>query len=296
MSRGAYCKLLGALVLVAQAGCSHTVVTQLPPPPVGARVQAPVVVALLGVRDLRMQKGGVKTHAEERFQPPPPADPYYGRRAPVPMDPWSRYDPVPPPMTRPGEDVRLRATGELGVDEVAVPLLDGFAQRFEERLGPGALRDAQDDPLSEDPDATRAAAFLTSYPIYGAAVWLEVTAARAQLPDMSTLAGMLTMAACCTGGLFALAFLIPLSLDTPTQLRVRAYLVRRDAPQQPLAAAFQDERTVEARGSAGFDVDRFRADVADLVARNAGMRLAEDLANRLTDTPTSTSDWTGKGP
>ncbi len=281
MHRVATHVLLWIAVPVLGMGCTHTLVTRLPALPQAQPVAQPPLVALLGVRDLRLQKGGGKTHKEERFTTSPPADPYFYRRSPVPMDPWNRYDPVPPPMTRPPDDVRLRPTGELGVDEVAIPLLDGFAQRFRERLGDAALRDASDDPLAEDPDATRATAFLTRYPSYAAAVWLEVTAANAQLPDMTTLAGIMTMAACCTGGLFALAFLIPLSLDTPAELRVRAYLVRRDRPLEVVAAAVGDKRTVEARGSAGFDVDRFRADVADLLAHHAGLRLADELANNL---------------
>jgi hypothetical protein len=82
---------VAALLGLASAGCSHTLVTRLPaPPPVGMRTEAPAV-ALLGTVDLRLRRGGGKTHEREGFTAPS-ADPSYAQRYPLPLDVAERYN------------------------------------------------------------------------------------------------------------------------------------------------------------------------------------------------------------
>ncbi|MEW5854509.1 MAG: hypothetical protein AB2A00_37380 [Myxococcota bacterium] len=247
-------------------------------PPVATRV----LVALLAPVDLRLQRGGVKTHERERVPTLREEQPL--SRYPYPLDPWNRYGPPPTTWDTP-EQTRLKPTGQLGTDEVLDPVSDAFAARLAQRLGTDAVRDASADPLAEQPDPARVAGFLTAYPAYDAVAWVEILAARAELPDQSNLNSLFTMISLCTVGAFSWLFLIPLDLDTPVEVRARAFLVRRSALKEPLAAAVREKRTVKARGSAGFDVDDFRADVAVTMGTLVGARLADELANRLDAPP-----------
>ncbi|MBI5495697.1 MAG: hypothetical protein HY904_11785 [Deltaproteobacteria bacterium] len=265
----------------ALAACGYTIQTRFPDPePVEA--QSGPLVALLGGTDLRLRRGGGATHKDVRtpLEPVlPPADPYAARRYPYAYpDPFSPFGVPQAPQT----DTQRVATGELGTDEALPPLLDALAARLKAHLGDDAVRDASADPLAADPDAARAAAFLAHYRDYDAATWVELIDAHARLPDTSLLASTLNGLACCTLGVGALLFLVPVPLDTTVRFRARAYLVRSGSAP-PLSAAATREQKLKARGSPGFDLDAFRADVADRLGRDVGRELADKLVDGLED-------------
>jgi hypothetical protein len=199
------------------------------------------------------------------------------RRTPSSADPWLGFG-VPPPRFE--ESVRHVPTGELGTQEIAVPLEDGFARGLAEAFGGGRVRDARDDILAAQPDVARAAAFLRAFPAYDAAVWIEVLQARTELPDWSVLTSLAGFASLCSLGLLSWVFLVPVSLDTDVEVETRAYLLLRRTPSEPLAVGVSGKKRIQARGSVGFDVDRFRADVADLAGNMVGQELARELSDR----------------
>ncbi len=277
----------------AAGACTYTVHAVLPQPaelpPQKTETEtepaprAGPLMAYLGAVDLRLRRGGGRTHQEERV---PSSQPMWGPRLGMtPWDPWNRLDPNPG-MPGPGrEDVRQVATGELGTQEVTVPLADAFAERWTADLGGQNFRDASEDPLATDPDPARAVAFLQQFPQYDGAVWLEVVRARAELPDVTAMQGLVALGTVCTLGVGALAYLVPLNLDTPVDFAVRAYVVKRAEPDVPLAASVEEKSTLEASGSVGFDVDAFRADLAGRLAESGGARLAAALTSALLGKP-----------
>ena len=159
--------------------------------------------------------------------------------------------------------------------------MDAFAARFGAILGEDRVRDASEDPLADQPDATRAQAFLARYPVYDAVMWTELMEAHAELPDENALQSLFTLATICSVGLLSWVFFIPVDLATPVTLKARAYLILRTAPTAPVAAAVVEDMKIEARGSVAFEENRFRADVADVAARTVGIKLADELARRL---------------
>lgn len=272
---------LGRRVLAVALGCAglacgHTLLTKPRALDAVNLTAGPVpTVALLGAVDMRLKRGGGKTHERDVDVAPLNPDPYYARRYPYPLDPWNRYD--VPPRSLPRESAHFIATGELGTQEVTVPLVEALMARLTEHLGEDNVRNASEDPLADEPDLGHAQAFLASYPGYDAVVWLEVLTAHATLPDTAALQSVMTLGACMTLGVGAVVFLVPVTLDTPVELGVRAYVVTREHPTAPLGTAVAQKLVVKARGSTAFDVDKFRADVADLVLRDAGATLADNL-------------------
>src|SRR5437870_10493843 len=115
------------LLVLLLGGCSYTVKPLVVAPSPGP-ASKPLLLALLSPIDVREQKGGVKTHQEERFVRPQPYNRYI-----YPLDPWNDVD--PPPTMRPQEETRVRPTGEVGTDEILIPTTDSFARRLKARVG-----------------------------------------------------------------------------------------------------------------------------------------------------------------
>lgn len=267
-----------AAALVSGA-CSYKLTAPALSPPAGPSAYQPALVAMLAPVDMRKREGGVKTHTAETV-PGPSADPYWNSPYPYPLDPWNSYY-SPPAHSPPSREVRLKPTGVLATEEVLEPLVDSFSARLRERLGAQVLRDATADPLAELPDPSRALAFLSAYPVYDAAVWVEVLAAKAQLPEHTILANAIQLTSICSLGGLAWLYLVPVDLETPVELRARAFLIRRSSPSAPLGAAIKETMTVKAKGSVAFDVDSFRADVGAVAGGVAGTRLADQLLERV---------------
>lgn len=262
--------------------CRHTITTVVPDPPPAAS-RSPRLVALLAPVDIRLARGGGKAHVVERtprqdnfFNP----SPYSGFRGGGMGMGYGWGSPYASSASR-GDDIRIKITGELGSDEVLVPMLDAFSGRLRDAWGVDNVRDAQSDPLAEDPDTTRAQAFLAAYPGYDAVAWVELVEAKAELPDEGALNTLFTLASVCSLGAMSWVFLIPVDLDTPTSLKARAYVITRSQPNAPLAVALEQRFTVKARGSVGADMDVLRADSADLVSRTLGAALGDALLAKM---------------
>ena len=281
--------LLAALALGA-GGCGFTVKTRPQVVPLQT-VEDAGPVAFLGTVDLRLARGGGQTHRRTTVPAGPGADDDDVRLWPYPLNSWNRGVPMLGPSLGPSprpDEERLTATGELGPQEVAVPLEAGFVRRWVAVHGRGTLRDATGDALAQDPEVGRVAAFLGAYPVYSGAVWLEVVRARAQLPDLGPLPTLLALGTLCTAGVAGLLFLVPVRLDTPVDFAVRGYKLDRKDPRMARAASVTYTLAVEARGSPGFDVDDFRAALAAQLAQAAG----EGLAQRLSaPAPLRTTTW-----
>jgi len=262
------------------AACTYTIKTQVPDLPGPAPLERPILVAMLAPVDLRLRNGGGKTHVKELVPNSGMAQQYNDPRMfRNPNYGWGGgYYGGPSPRS---DDVKIRTTGELGTDEVLLPLTDAFEARFSALIGENNLRDASEDALADQPDMTRAQGFLAAYPVYDAVVWIEVMEAHADLPDEGALQSLFTLGSVCSLGLLSWTFLIPVDLATPITVKARAYLIFRSAPAAPIAIAAVEDIKLEARGSVAFDVDKFRADAADVVGRRVGVQLADGLGAKL---------------